>query len=434
MVWLASRNQRIDTENAFKVGPLIAAVEARGEPVVKLNLGEPDFPLPEPIRDAIKVALDAGETHYCDPQGTLPLRTAIAEHAGRRRGFEIDPAQVVVFPGGKPAIGWSQQVYCEPGDEVIYPSPGFPIYESFIRYVGAVPVPLHLNAGNGFSFDDDTLDSLITSRTRMIFLNFPSNPTGGVASRDQLERLAAVIDARCGPDVRVFSDEIYEDILFDGAEHVSPASIESLRSRSVVASGFSKTFAWTGGRVGYAILPNVEEARCFRQLNINYFSCVAAYNQSAATVALTSDAVWRDVARMTETFQGRRDRVLAALEQLPGVSCQTPGGAFYVFPDIAGVCDALDLTGFHAALPHELRILTAPSSLFQLFALDAHGVAVLDRRSFGKLGAEGHEFLRLSIAASDEQLMTGIAALRDAASDRAGLNRFLDSGCWRAML
>jgi len=233
MVWLASRNTRIDTENAFRVGPLIAATEARGQSVVRLNFGEPDFPVPAPIVATLKQALDGGATRYCDPQGTPELRQAIATHVGSRRGFEVDPATVVVFPGGKPAIGLSQQVYCEPGDQVIYPSPGFPIYESFIRYVGAVPVPLHLDAGNGFSFDADALADLITPRTRMIYLNFPSNPTGGVASRAQIERLAAVIDARCGPDVRIFSDEIYEDILFDGAEHFSIASLPSMRSRTV---------------------------------------------------------------------------------------------------------------------------------------------------------------------------------------------------------
>ncbi|MEM7379008.1 MAG: aminotransferase class I/II-fold pyridoxal phosphate-dependent enzyme [Pseudomonadota bacterium] len=434
MVWLAARNRQIDTENAFRVGPLIAAVEARGQSVVKLNFGEPDFPLPVDIREAIKAALDAGATRYCDPQGTLSLRTAIAEHAGCRRGFEIDPACVVVFPGGKPAIGLSQQVYCDPGDEVIYPSPGFPIYESFIRYVGAVPVPLHLNAETGFSVDPDALEALITPRTRMVFLNFPSNPTGGVASRAHLEALAAVIEAKCGPDVRVFSDEIYEDILFDGAEHASIASLPSLRSRTVIASGFSKTFAWTGGRVGYAILPNAEEAACFRQLNINYFSCVPAYNQAAAEVALQAPAVWEAVAAMTRTFEGRRDTVLAALDSVPGMHAETPGGAFYVFPEISGVCDALDLVGYHAALPEPLRAATAPASLFQLFALDVHGVAVLDRRAFGKIGSEGMAFLRLSIAASDAELLEGVARLRNAATDREGLNRFLDAGKWQAMV
>ncbi|MEM6987602.1 MAG: aminotransferase class I/II-fold pyridoxal phosphate-dependent enzyme, partial [Pseudomonadota bacterium] len=333
-----------------------------------------------------------------------------------------------------PAIGLSQQVYCEPGDEVIYPSPGFPIYESFIRYVGAVPVPLHLNAANGFSFDADALAELITPRTRMIFLNFPSNPTGGVASKAHLEQLGAVIEAQCGPDVRIFSDEIYEDIVFDGAEHASFANVPGMRARTIIASGFSKTFAWTGGRMGYAILPNVEEANCFRQLNINYFSCVPAYNQAAGVVALQSDAVWQAVATMTETFQRRRDLVMDAVAKVPGMSAQKPGGAFYLFPDIAGVCDALDLVGYHASLPSALRDNTSPAGLFQLFALYEHGVAVLERRAFGKLGAEGHEFLRLSIAASDEQLLEGVDRVRNAAADQAGLSQFLASGHWQTLL
>ncbi len=434
MVWLASRNQRIDTENAFRVGPLIAAVEARGQSVVRLNFGEPDFPVPAPILDSLKSALDGGATRYCDPQGIPALRRAIAEHVGGRRGFEVDPETVVVFPGGKPAIGLSQQVYCEPGDEVIYPSPGFPIYESFIRYVGAVPVPLHLDASNGFAFDPDTLADLITPRTRMVFLNFPSNPTGGVASQAQLTRIGEVIDARCGPDVRVFSDEIYEDILFDGASHFSIASLEALRARTVIASGFSKSFAWTGGRVGYAVMPNREEAACFRQLNINYFSCVPAYNQAAAITALQSSEVWDAVRGMTETFERRRDLMVDSLNALDGFSVQRAGGAFYLFPDIHGVCEALDLSGFHAALPDALRARTSPSSLFQLFALDQHGVAALDRRSFGRIGAEGKDYLRVSIAAADAQLLAGVAALRDAAADGPGLARFLREKRWHEMI
>lgn len=386
----AHRVSLLGTENAFKIGPWIREVEQTGHRVIRCNLGEPDFPLPGHIAAEVKRRIDAGETHYVDPQGIEPLRVTIARTMSERRGIAITPDRVVVFPGAKPPIGFSQQIYCDPGDEVIYPSPGFPIYESFTRFLGAVPVPLHLDEERGFAFDGSDLRRLITPRTKLIILNFPSNPTGGVASREQLEDIADVIRREAPPDVRVYSDEVYEDILFDGAKHESIASLPGMAERTIIVGGVSKSYAWTGGRVGWAVLPTAEEASVFRTFNINYFSCVPGYNQWGAKVALESPESARSMAMMTAAFQERRDLVVRELNAMPGVSCQLPRGAFYVFPNI-GRRDATE---------------------FQRRLLFDHHVATLDRRSFGVIGSEGKEFLRISIATSMEDLQEAMVRMR----------------------
>lgn len=425
MALFAERNQRIGSENAFKVGPHIVHVGQSRGPVVKLNLGEPDYDLPRAVNAEIKRQLDAGNTHYCDPQGTPNLRSAISEYVNRTRGLKTTPGHVVVFPGGKPSIGLTQQIYCNPGDEVIYPSPGFPIYESFIRYVQAAPVPLHLDESAGFTFTAEQLAELITPKTKVIYLNFPSNPTGGVASQSQIEEIADVILRKAPPDVRVYSDEIYERIVFDGQQHYSILQVPGMAERTILASGFSKTFAWTGGRIGYAVLPTVSEAEMFKTLNINYFSCVAPYNQEAAVVALTDETVEREVLEMVRTFEERRDAVLEDLRAIPGVECQKPGGAFYLFPNIEGVCESLGLIDHHANLNDAAKKETSPAGLFQMFALYDHQVAVLDRLSFGRIGVEGKHFLRLSTASELGVLRGGVQRLRDAAQDQTGLEKFL---------
>jgi len=425
MALFAERNQRIGSENAFKVGPHIVRVGQSRGPVVKLNLGEPDYDLPRAVNAEIKRQLDAGNTHYCDPQGTPNLRSAISEYVNRTRGLNTTPGHVVVFPGGKPSIGLTQQIYCNPGDEVIYPSPGFPIYESFIRYVQAVPVPLHLDESAGFTFTAEQLAELITPKTKVIYLNFPSNPTGGVASQSQIEEIADVILHKAPPDVRVYSDEIYERIVFDGQQHYSILQVPGMAERTILASGFSKTFAWTGGRIGYAVLPTVAEAEMFKTLNINYFSCVAPYNQEAAVVALTDETVEREVLEMVRTFEDRRDAVLEDLRAIPGVECQKPGGAFYLFPNIEGVCESLGLIDHHSNLNDAAKKETSPAGLFQMFALYDHQVAVLDRLSFGRIGAEGKHFLRPSTASELGVLRNGVQRLRDAAQDQTGLEKFL---------
>ncbi|HKI86990.1 MAG TPA: aminotransferase class I/II-fold pyridoxal phosphate-dependent enzyme, partial [Thermoanaerobaculia bacterium] len=415
-----------DTENAFKLGPIIRKIEEGGNHVVKCNLGEPDFPLPEHIREEIKHQLDADNTHYSDPQGIVGLRRAIAGHLSRSRGIKVTPERVVVFPGAKPPIGLCQQTYANPGDEIIYPSPGFPIYESFTRYVGAEPIPLHLREEKGFSLDGEDLAPLISKRTKLIFLNFPSNPTGGVASRSQLAELAEVIERTAPEDVRVYSDEVYEDILFDGAEHHSIASIPGMETRTIIVSGVSKSYSWTGGRLGWAAFPTAEEAQIFKNLNINYFSCMPPYNQEGARVALQSPESRLAIERMVAAFEERRDVVVAGLNAIDGISCQNPRGAFYVFPNIAGVCGALGAIDAWQALPTDLRQNSSPSTLFQRFLLLRYHLATMDRRSFGRIGSEGKHFLRLSIATGMDELKEGLSRIERAVHDRRGFAEFLE--------
>ena len=387
--------------------------------------GEPDFPVPSHIKEEIKRQLDLDNTHYCDPKGLVSLRQAIVRQVSETRMMEVSPERVVVFPGGKPPIGLSQQVYCSPGDEVIYPSPGFPIYESFIHYVDAVPVPLHLDESSNFTFTPEHLAELITPRTKLIYLNFPSNPTGGVASQPQLEAIARVIRDLCPEEVRLYSDEIYENIIFDGKVHHSIASLPGMGNRTIIASGFSKTYAWTGGRIGYAVFPSEEEADIFKNLNINYFSCVPPYNQEAARVALENPLSFPAVKKMVDTFQQRRDVIWEKLNCIKGMSSQKPGGAFYLFPNISGVCEHLGIIEHHRHMSESQAEQTSPAGLFQMFALYRHRVAVLDRKSFGRFGSEGKHYLRLSIASDLEVLEEGVRRLRDAAEDVSGMKEFL---------
>lgn len=412
----ASRIVAIGSENAFKMGPYIREVEERGVRVIRCNIGEPDFPLPRHIAEAVKRAIDRDETHYCDPQGIEPLRSAVARSVGEARGLHITADRVVVFPGAKPPIGLAQEVYCDPGDEVIYPSPGFPIYESFTRYVGAVPVPLHLSEQKNFAFTGRDIEPLITGRTKLIYLNFPSNPTGGVASREQLEEIADVILTLAPPDARVYSDEVYEHILFGRAKHHSIASVEGMAERTIIVSGVSKSYAWTGGRVGWAVFPTSEEAAAFRNLNINYFSCVPPYNQIGAACAIESPESPREIAKMVAEFERRRDFIVPKLNAIRGVTCRLPHGAFYVFPNISGVCARLGIHDPYA------------SSMFQMFLLFEHGVATLDRKSFGQIGADGKHYLRISIATAMEDLREAVARMEAAASDVEGFRRFMAQG------
>lgn len=425
MTLLAQRVARLGTENAFRIGPYIREVECTGERVIRCNLGEPDFPLAAHIRDEVKRQIDNDLTHYSDPQGILPLREAIAWEMGARRGLEITPDRVVVFAGAKPPIGFSQQIYCDPGDEVIYPSPGFPIYESFTSYVGAKPVPLLLDERSGFSFTGADLEPLITRRTKLIFLNFPSNPTGGVATRDQLESIAAAIQRKAPPDVRVYSDEVYERILFDGAAHRSIASVPGMEGITIIVSGVSKSYSWTGGRVGWAVLPTAEEATHFKNLNINYYSCLPAYNQMGAKVAIESTESPPEIRRMVDAFQERRDLVVSGLNAIPGVRCQAPAGAFYVFPNIAGVCEEIGAFQAYASLPPAVRDRTSPATMFQMFLLFRYRVATMDRRSFGRIGSDGQHFLRISVATKAADLREAVARIATAARDRKGFAAYV---------
>lgn len=423
---ISDRTQLIHTENAFKVGPYIAALEAQGKKVIKCNLGEPDFPLPEHIRNEVKRQLDLDNCHYTNPQGIPSLRKAIAQYIGEARGMSLSPEQVVVFPGGKPPIGLCQQTYCNPGDEVIYPSPGFPIYESFIKYVGAKPVPMHLREELGFSFTGKDLEKLITPRTKLIYLNFPSNPTGGVATLAQLEEIAEVINRKCDPNVRIYSDEIYENILFDGSKHYSIAALKGMKDKTIIATGASKSYSWTGGRIGWVVFPTVEEAKLFTNLNINYFSCIPPYNQEGARVAIESPESKKTIAAMNQAFQERRDFVVQSLNAMPGVKCQLPKGAFYVFPNIAGVVKNLRADEAFNALSPEQKKTTSPSTLFQMFLLWEYQVASMDRKSFGQIGTEGMHYLRLSIATGMADLKAGMERMAKAVVDKDGFAAFME--------
>jgi aspartate/methionine/tyrosine aminotransferase len=424
----AKRTFSIDTENAFKIGPHIHHLESEGHTVIKLNLGEPDFDVPLPIKEEIKIQLDRNNTHYCDPKGVLPLREAISRQMFASRNLTVSPEQIVVFPGAKPAIGFSQQIYCNPNDEIIYPSPGFPIYESFIRYLGTTPIPIHLSEKNNFTFSAAELVELITPKTKMIFLNFPSNPTGGVVSEKELNSIADVILSKCHPNVRVYSDEIYERIIFDGKKHHSIASVPGMEKRTIISSGFSKSYAWTGGRLGYAVFPTIEEADVFKNLNINYFSCVTPYNQMAAKVALESVVVNKMVCDMVNIFEQRRNIIVELLNNVPNIHCKNPNGAFYVFPNISKVCENLGIFEAYQQLSPEIQAKTSPSTLFQMFALYNHHVAVLDRRSFGKVGSENKHYIRLSYATEITQLKEGISRLKNATQDNWGFKAFFQSG------
>jgi aspartate aminotransferase len=425
MTLLATRIDGLGTENAFKLGDDIARVAARGMDVIRMNLGEPDFSSAPHINEEAISQIRAGNTHYTDPQGIRPLREAIARHVSTTRRIKVDATQVVVTPGGKPPIGFTLQAYVNPGDEVIYPSPGFPIYESWITYVGAKPVPLSMREETGFTFTPDDIGRLITPKTKVIFFCSPSNPTGGVLTKSELAGIAQIIQERAQPDIRIYSDEIYEHIVFDGLQHHSIAAEQGMQHKTIIASGHSKGFAMTGWRLGYCVLPTVEEAALFRQLNINSISCVPPFIQEAGRVALESPESKPVIEEMVKAFQERRDWVVGALNHVQGIRCQNPKGAFYVFPNVAGVCEQLGIPQAYAALPSAAKTKTSPSGMLQMFLLYRYGVATLDRNSFGKIGAEGQHFLRISIATSIERLREGVSRIEKASTDHAGFAAFL---------
>lgn len=431
MVRLANRMTALGTENAFKLGEDIQRCVDRGLDVIRFNLGEPDFDSAAHINRVAVAQIDAGNSHYCDPAGILPLRQAIAQHVGATRSLDVDPARVVVTPGAKPPIGYSMLTYVDPGDEVVYPSPGFPIYESWVEFVGAKPVPLQLSEESGFAFTPDDLAAVLSERTKLIILCSPSNPTGGVLAADDLRAFAEVIRKRCRDDVRVYADEIYEHIVFDGEQHHSIASCPGMAERTILVSGHSKGFAMTGWRLGWAVLPTAAEAAVFKQLNINLVSCVPPFIQEAGRSAYEDPASKTTVAEMVAAFERRRDWVVPALEAIDGVRCQRPKGAFYVFPNVAGLCERLGILEAYAALPPAVRARTSPSSMLQMFLLYRYGVATMDRNSFGRIGAEGQHFLRLSIATGLDNLERGVERIAEASRDADGFAAFLDEeGMW----
>jgi len=384
---LASSLDRLSTENAFDVLVRANALEAAGRRVVHLELGEPDFPTPPHVVEAAARALRDGHTHYCPPAGLPALREVCAEHLTRHRGVSFDPANVIVTPGAKPILFFGLLATCNPGDEVIVPNPGFPIYESVVRYVGAKPVPLPLVEERGFAFSVDDLADRLTPRTKVVILSSPANPTGGVIDAGLNAEIARVLaDHECW----ILSDEIYSEMLYDEA-HDTIARHEGLRERTILADGFSKTFAMTGWRLGYAALPEPLVEPIVR-LVINSVSCTPPAIQLAGVAALTGSR--DEVDAMLRAFRSRRDAVVAGLNELPGVSCAMPRGAFYAFPRISG-------TGLGAAeLAGRL--------------LDDAGVAVVAGTAFGEHG-EGH--VRISYANSLDNLLEALAAFRGLLED-----------------
>jgi aspartate/methionine/tyrosine aminotransferase len=372
---LAARMSNIGTETAFEAAARARALEATGRSVVHLEIGEPDFDTPVNARAAAKRALDEGQTHYAPFPGIPALREAIAEDAQARKGFPVTPDRVFVTVGGKGVMLYAILALVDPGDEVIVPDPGYPIYESLTRFIGATPVPLPIRMVNDFRIDVDELASLITPRTRMLVINSPANPTGGFLTRADLERIAELCQRH---DLSVLADEIYGRILYDGAEHVSIASLPGMAERTIVLDGFSKTYAMTGWRLGYAIVPDaLREA--YGTLIINTISCAPTFAQVGAVEALRGPQ--EPITAMVEEFRARRDLIVDGLNAIPGVRCHRPSGAFYVFPEISG-------TG-----------LDGPT--FAERALHEAGVCVLSGTAFGQVG---RDHIRISYANSRENL------------------------------
>jgi aspartate aminotransferase len=362
---------RLGTETAFEVLNKARALERQGRSIIHLEIGEPDFDTPTNVVEAGVTALRKGWTHYGPSAGQPELRQAIAAYVSRTRGVKITSDEVVIVPGGKPIIFFTILSLIDEQDEVIYPNPGFPIYESMINYVGGRAVPIQLREGRDFSLDVDELGSMINERTKLIILNSPHNPTGGVLNRNDIERIAAAIGDR---NIMVLSDEIYSRLLFDGVQHFSIMSVPGMQERTILLDGFSKTYAMTGWRMGYGVM-RADLATHMTRLMTNSNSCTASFTQIAGIEAINGDQ--SSVNGMRDEFQRRRDMFVAGLNKVRGFSCRMPKGAFYVFPNIKQsgwkskpLADAL---------------------------LEQAGVAALSGTAFGEFG-EG--YLRFSVANS----------------------------------
>ena len=379
---LSERLARLGTETAFDVLVRARALEAQGRSVIHLEIGEPDFNTPAPVVEAGIEALRGGATHYGPSAGLPELRQAIAEDSAARRGAKATPEMIVVTPGGKPIMFYLILALVDPGDEVLYPNPGYPIYESMIRYIGGVPVPVRLLEDRSFALDVDQLVSKVTPRTKLIILNYPHNPTGGTIPESSLR---AIADVAAKHGVPVLADEIYSRILYEG-KHVSIASMPGMEPLAIVLDGFSKTYAMTGWRLGYGIMP-APLAQVVAKLQTNAVSCTATFTQLAGVKALKGDQ--SAVNAMVAEFHRRRDAIVEGLRTIPGFKCPRPLGAFYVFPNITG-------TG------HSSRTLADR-------LLEEAGVACLSGTAFGEWG-EGH--LRFSYAASMENIQEALRRIR----------------------
>ena len=370
----AERLNRLGTETAFEVLARAKALEAQGREIIHMEIGEPDFDTPANIIEAAKQALDSGYTHYTPAAGLPQVRQTIADYLSETRSIPVEPDHVVVVPGGKPIIFFPIVALVEAGDEVVYPNPGFPIYESMINFVGGKAVPMVLKEEKGFSFDPDEFVSLVNENTKLIIINSPGNPTSGVMSQADLE---VVAEAAIKHDCWVLSDEIYSRIIYEG-EHRSIASLPGMQERTIVLDGFSKTYAMTGWRLGYGAMPT-DLAAWVTKLMVNSNSCSAAFTQMAGAAALTGDQ--SGVTTMVAEFKRRRDAIVDGLNALPGITCLRPKGAFYVFPNVSA--------------------LGRPEDEIADALLNEAGVATLAGTSFG---AYGKGYLRLSYANSLENI------------------------------
>jgi len=384
----AERMARLGTETAFDVLARAKELEAQGRDIIHLEIGEPDFDTPENIREAAKRALDEGFTHYVPSPGIPELRDAIAEYISQTRNISVTRENVCVTSGAKPIILFTLLCVVEPGDEVIYPNPGFPIYESLINFIGAKPVPIALREEFDFRFDIDELESLITPRTRLLIINSPQNPTGGVLTRQDLERIAELAQKH---DFYILSDEVYDRMLYDGAKFESIASVPGMFERTVILNGFSKTYAMTGWRMGYGVAPE-KMAWFFARLMTNIDSCACAFNQRACVEALRGPQ--DESNKMMAIFERRRNLFVNGLNEIEGIRCVMPKGAFYAF---ANVTEAAKMCG------------TDFKGLASML-LEEAGVACLDGTCFGEFGAG---FIRFSYANSEENLQKALDRIAD---------------------
>jgi aspartate/methionine/tyrosine aminotransferase len=385
MLQLASGMSRLGTESAFEVLARANALAAAGKSIINLGIGQPDFKTPAHIVEAAIKALKDGHHGYTPANGIPQLREAVSADLHRRHGVTVDPGQVVVVPGGKVTMFFAILMFGEPGAEIIYPNPGFPIYESAISFTGAKAVPLPLLEKNGFGFSADDLLSRITDKTRLIIINSPANPTGGVTADVEVEKLVKGLEKF--PNVAIMSDEIYSEILYEGRKHLSLLRYEQLRDRLIMLDGWSKTYAMTGWRMGYAVWPG-KLAELATRLAINCHSCVNASAQYAGLAALTGPK--DDVVKMCKAFDERRRFVVDALNKLPGVSCVDALGAFYVFPNISK-------TGMTA-------------KQLEGGLLNDAGIATIAGTSFGSFG-EG--YIRISYANSLENIAEAMRRFGD---------------------
>jgi len=381
--------ETLGTETAFEVLAKAKALEKQGKDVVHLEIGEPDFDTPKNVKEAAIKALGAGYTHYGPSAGIPELRETIAQYISKTRGIKADPDEVVVTPGAKPIMFFSILALVNPGEEVLYPNPGFPIYESVVNFVGAKPVPIPLKEENDFRLDPEYVEEKITKKTKMIILNSPENPTGGVLTRDDLKAIADCIVDR--DDVFVLSDEIYSRIVYEGT-HESIASLSGMKEKTIILDGFSKTYAMTGWRLGYGVMRK-DLAQKVAQLQTNSNSCTCTFTQMAGIEALKGSQA--EPERMDAEFKKRREVIVSGLNNIKGITCKKPRGAFYVFPNITG-------TGMDCRKLSDHLLYNA-------------GVAVLPGTSFGKYG-EG--YLRLSFANSIENIKKALDRISKALKNR----------------